>query len=361
MLNQLTNEDFVENMSEAVIAIEPSASMGVVIFNQAAEKIIEMSRERACGRTLEELFTHDPWLVKLARDTVNDGKIYTEYEGTLHRWFSSPIPVGLSTNRIFDAKGKLSGVALTIKDLSGIKSIEAETARKDRLAHLGTFAAKLAHEIRNPLSGIRGAAQLVDRKIEDAEIKEYSSLIISEVDRLSGILKEMLNFTRPAKLNKRGINIHMLIDQVLLILLEDESVKPIKKEYDPSLPMILGDADQLTQVFLNLIKNAREAAGGEGEIRVTTRMATDFHLVKNGNVGSKFAVIEVRDNGPGIEAENIDKIFTPFFTTKKSGSGLGMSISLSIIKEHGGFMKVNSAPGEGTSMLVYIPISEEED
>ncbi|MEE9542166.1 MAG: ATP-binding protein [Thermodesulfobacteriota bacterium] len=361
MRNTPTNEDFIENMSEAVIAIEPSSSMKIVIFNQSAEKITEMSRDRVSGVPLSETFAHDPWFVKLARDTLNEGKLYTEYEETLHRWFSSPIPVWVTTNRIFDALGNLSGASFTIKDLSGIKSIEAEAARKDRLAHLGTFAAKLAHEVRNPLSGIRGAAQLVDRKIDDKEIKEYSSLIISEVDRLTGIVKEMLNFTRPARLVTKGLNIHRLIDQVLLILLENESVKPVRKEYDPSLPMILGDADQLTQVFLNLIKNAREAAGDDGEIRIITRVATDFHLAKEGTSASQFALIEIRDNGPGIENENIDKIFTPFFTTKDSGSGLGMSISLSIIKEHGGFMKVNSAPGKGTSLLVYIPTSKEED
>ena len=355
-----TNEDMIENMSEAIIAIESSASMEVAIFNQSAERITEMSREKVSGKALSESFSRDPWLVEIAKETLQSGKLYSEYEGTLHRWFSSPIPVGVSTNRIFDPLGTLSGAALIIKDLSGIKSIEAETTRKDRLAYLGTFAAKLAHEIRNPLGGIRGAAQLVDRKIDDPEIKEFSSLIISEVDRLAIIVKEMLNFTRTGKPVTKGINIHMVLDQVLLILSKEDSFEKIIKEYDPSLPMISGDANQLTQVFLNLLKNAREASDDDGEITVATRMATDFHLLKEGNVGSSFALIEIKDNGTGIEAEDIEKIFTPFFTTKESGSGLGMSISLSIIKDHGGFMKVTSEVGVGTSMLVYIPTFKEE-
>jgi two-component system nitrogen regulation sensor histidine kinase GlnL len=355
-----TNEDVIENMAEAVIAIGPSDEMVVAIFNQGAERITEMSRDKVSGSALRESFSRDPWLVELAEKTLKDGKLYSEYEGTLHRWFSNPIPVGVSTNRIFSISGEVSGVAIIIKDLSGIKAIEAETTRKDRLAYLGTFAAKLAHEVRNPLSGIRGAAQLVDRKINDPEIKEFSTLIISEVDRLAIIVKEMLNFTRPAKLITEPINIHRLLDQVMLLLSEGEGTLSVTKEYDPSLPEIKGDANQLTQVFLNLLKNAMEASTDESEILVSTKMATDFHLTKEGSVGNKFALIEIKDSGVGIEAEDIEQIFTPFYTTKDSGSGLGMSISLSIIKDHGGFMKVNSKPGEGTTMLVYIPTIKEK-
>lgn len=360
MANYPTNEDIIESMTEAVIAINPSASMNIRIFNQAAERITEMSREKVSGKALRESFSLDPWLADIAERTIKEGTLYSEYAGTLHRWFSSPIPVGVSTNRIFDKLGELCGVTLTIKDLSGIKAIEAETTRKDRLAFLGTFAAKLAHEIRNPLSGIRGAAQLVDRKITDPEIKEFSKLIIDEVDRLAIIVKEMLNFTRPAKLVTEPINIHQILDQVILILSEGESALPIKKEYDPSLPMISGDANQLTQVFLNLLKNAKEASDDGVQVRVATKMATDFHLTKEGGSASSFALIEIKDNGTGIEAKDIEQIFTPFFTTKKNGSGLGMSISLSIIKEHNGFIKIDSKPGEGTVMLVYLPTLKEK-
>lgn len=358
-----TNEDIVESMTEAIIAIEPSSHMLVSVFNLGAERMTEMSRDKVSGKALKESFSRDPWLVKIAKETLNEGKLYSEYEGILHRWFSPPIPVGVSTTRIFDALGVLCGGVLIIKDLSGIKSIEADTTRKDRLAYLGTFAAKLAHEVRNPLSGIRGAAQLVDRKIDDPEIKEFSTLIINEVDRLTIIVKEMLNFTRPAKLTSKPINIHRLLDQVFMVLSTGETLSPVIKEYDPSLPRILGDANQLTQVFMNLMKNAREALEGlegDGEIRVSTRMATDFHLTKEDGVGSTFALIEIKDNGIGIDAEDMEKIFTPFFTTKKTGSGLGMSISLNILKEHGGFMKIESTPGEGTSILVYLPTFKEK-
>ncbi|MBE9531437.1 MAG: PAS domain-containing protein, partial [Proteobacteria bacterium] len=213
-----TNEDIIENMTEGLIAIEPSTQMEVVVFNLGAEKITEMSREKVSGKPLAKSFSLDPWLVDIATKTLKEGKLYSEFEGTLQRKFSEPVPIRVSTNRIFDALGELSGATLTIKDLSGIKSIETEATRKDRLAYLGTFAAKLAHEVRNPLSGIRGAAQLVDRKITDPELKEFSTLIIDEVDRLALIVKEMLNFTRPAKLMTEPINIHRILDQVLLLL-----------------------------------------------------------------------------------------------------------------------------------------------
>jgi two-component system nitrogen regulation sensor histidine kinase GlnL len=160
-------------------------------------------------------------------------------------------------------------------------------------------------------------------------------------------------------MKKRRLNIHKVLDEVVLLLTKGHKGPTFVKEYDPSLPPVLGDEDKLTQVLLNLIKNAREAIGEkEGEVRVITRMVTDFHLVDEGSKEAKLAAVEIRDTGCGIPQENLEKVFTPFFTTKPGGSGLGMAISYRIIKEHGGFLTIDSKPGGGTRVDVYLPTAE---
>ncbi len=360
-------EDVIDNLADGVVAVD--RAFRVVVFNQAAEKITELSRTQALGRAAGEVFKRDPWLVEMLEKTLGSGRPFSEYEERVHRKFSSPLPVGVATSQVFNSRGELTGSVALIKDLSGIKSLEAGTLRKERLAYIGTFAANLAHEIKNPLTGISGAAQLLRRRMKDKDLLAYTEVIIQESDRLNTILRELLNFTRPARLKPRGINIHRVLDSVIMLIEQAEGPVSIAKEYDPSLPPVYGDEGQLTQVFLNLIKNAREACCERpaGLIRVITRMVTDFHLIDEGTrtrrgpagaVSGKMAALEIRDNGCGIEPADIEKIFTPFFTTKPGGSGLGMAISLKIIKEHNGFLKIDSKPRQGTSVVVYLPIEE---
>ncbi|MBI5901936.1 MAG: PAS domain-containing protein [Deltaproteobacteria bacterium] len=354
----LSIEDILENLAEGVVAID--LDMDVRVFNQSAEKITETSRSVAIGRPLKDLFRSDPRVVEILEKTLKEGRLFAEYEVKLHRKFSGEVPVVITTSQVFDVDGVLSGAAALIKDLSGIKSIEEGSLRKERLAYIGAFASNLAHEIKNPLTGIRGAAQLLSRRVKDRDLTEYTGVIMSEADRLNIILNDLLDFARPATLNKKKINIHMVLDSVMLILREGGSTPRFIKEYDPSLPPVFGDEHQLTQVFLNLIKNAKEAISGDGAIHVLTRMITEFHLVDAGSPGGKMAAVEIRDNGCGIKGEDLERIFTPFFTTKPKGSGLGMAISLKIVKEHGGLLKIDSSPGKGTTVEVYLPIAEKE-
>jgi two-component system nitrogen regulation sensor histidine kinase GlnL len=356
----LDYEDIVESLIDGIVAVD--CELTVVAFNQAAEKISEVSRTLVLGRPVSEVFERDPKLIGMLTSTLSEGKLFAEYEEKLYRGLSGPLPVAITTNQIFDTAGELAGAVAIIKDLSLLKTLEASSLRKDRLAYIGAFAANLAHEIKNPLSGIRGAAQLFARRVADDTLSEYTDIIIKEVDRLDSILREMLNFARPARLVKKELNIHKVLDSVLFLTKDGNAT--FMKEYDPSLPPVSGDEGQLTQVFLNLVKNAKEAAGENGTIRIITRMITEFHLVEEGSGGEgggdgggKMAAVEIKDNGVGIRPEDLEKIFTPFFTTKDKGSGLGMAISLKIIKEHSGFIRVDSEPGEYTTVTVYLPVA----
>lgn len=353
----LSYEDIVENLTEGVIAVD--LDMKVRVFNQSAEKMAEVSRSLVIGKPLNETFRRDTRLVEMLEKTISEGHLFAEYEEKLHRRFSgAPLQVGITTSQLFDAEGNLNGAAALIKDLSGIKSLEEGSLRKERLAYIGTFAANLAHEIKNPLSGIRGAAQLLSRKVKDEKLNEYMGVIIKEADRLNLILNDMLDFARPAKLKRKDVNIHKVLDSVVLLLQEGASPRLFQKFYDPSLPPVYGDEDQLTQVFLNLAKNAKEAIHKDGAIKITTRVITEFHLIGDGASSGMMAAVEIKDNGSGIKPEDLEKIFTPFFTTKAKGSGLGMAISLKIIKEHGGHLKIDSTPGAGTNVIVYLPLTQ---
>ncbi|MEK6790543.1 MAG: ATP-binding protein [Deltaproteobacteria bacterium] len=348
-----SHEDILENLSEGVVAINPLSI--ITVFNQSAEKMTEMSRSSVLGKPLKEVFRHDARLIEMLEKTLKEGRLFAEYEERLHRRFSGTLPIGITTSQIFDANGAPTGAAALIKDLSGIKSLEAASLRKERLAYIGQFAANLAHEIKNPLSGLRGAAQLLKRRIQDEALGEYTDVLIKEADRLDGIVNDMLDFSRPARLRIKELNIHKVLDSVIL-LLKDGFPDAFVKGYDPSLPPISGDEGQLTQVFLNLIKNAGEALGTDGRIEITTRILTEFHIIAEGFPAGKTASIEIRDNGCGIKKDDLERIFTPFYTTKPKGSGLGMAISLKIIKEHGGHLKVDSTLGKGTAITVYLPL-----
>ncbi|MBI5562196.1 MAG: PAS domain S-box protein [Deltaproteobacteria bacterium] len=349
----LSYEDIVENLSEAVIAVDND--LRIAVFNQSAEKMTEMSRTLVLGRPLGEVFKRDARLVEMLSKTVAEGRLFAEYEERLHRRFGSALPVGITTSQVFDSNGNQCGAAALIKDLSGIKSLEAATLRKERLAYIGQFAANLAHELRNPLSGMRGAAQLLSRKITDERLCEYTGVIMKEADRLNSIINEMLDFARPGRLNVKEINIHRVLDSVVMLM---QDAGAFVKNYDPSLPPVLGDEDQLTQVFLNLVKNAKEASNGAAAITITTRITTDFHVTKANGAPGRTASVEIRDAGCGIKPEDLERIFTPFFTTKPRGTGLGMAISLKIIKEHNGHLKIESGVGAGTAVTVYLPTAE---
>jgi len=356
-------EDIIENLSDGLISVD--LEMRITVFNQSSERISETSRGTAISRPLGEVFKRDVWLVDAVAETLQDGRAFTGRGGRLHRRLSAPLSVSVTTGRVFDRAGAVRGAYIFIKDLaSGIRSLEAASSGGQGLEQIAAFAANLVHEIRNPLGGIRGAAQLLKRKSGEEGLGKYSDIIIRETDRLDALLKEMGDFTRPEKLLKRGLNIHRLLDSVALLAEQDARSISFKREYDPSLPPVYGDEARLTQVFLNLIKNAKEACPEGGSVRVITKMVTGFHLSgaarRGGHGGGKMAAVEVIDNGCGIKEADMQNIFTPFFTTKHRGSGLGMPISLKIVKEHGGLLNIDTSEGRGTTVSVYLPIAEKE-
>src|SRR3989337_4081396 len=268
--NPLSFEDILESLAEGVVAVD--TEMNVTVYNQSAEKITEISRALVLGKPCDACFRRNPRIAEMLRKTLTDGRLFTEYDEKLFRRITGDtIPIGVTTSQVVDAQANMAGAAALIRDLSGLKSLEEGSLRKERLAYIGTFAANLVHEIKNPLSGIRGAAQLLSRKVKDEKLTAYTDIIIRETDRLDGTLKEMLDFAGPARLVKKEINIHRVLDSVAFLMGQGLPPDTIKREYDPSLPPLYGDEGQLTQVFMNLVKNAKEAIGGGGSLHTRQR------------------------------------------------------------------------------------------
>ena len=210
----------------------------------------------------------------------------------------------------------------------------------------------LAHEIKNPLGGLRGAAQLLDLELHDPELKEYTQIIIAESDRLQGLMDKMLG---PNKLpNKKALNIHEVLERVRhLVQAESSGSLTIKNDYDPSIPDIKADKDQLIQAILNIARNAVQAMNGKGNIIFKTRIHRHMSL---GRKRYKLAVkCDIIDNGPGIDADMMNQIFYPMITGRAEGTGLGLSIAQALINQHNGLIECNSEPGN-TVFSIYLPM-----
>lgn len=210
----------------------------------------------------------------------------------------------------------------------------------------------LAHEVKNPLGGLRGAAQLLHRELRDVELREYTQIIIAEADRLENLVSRMLG---PNKVpDPQEINIHQITEHVRsLARVESADQIGIHCDYDPSIPPFIGDREQLIQAFLNLVRNATQAVGPGGEIVLRTRVLRQYTIA--GQRHRLVLKVDVQDNGPGIPAELIPRIFFPMVGTREGGSGLGLSIAQSLISRHGGLIECTSRPG-ATEFSVLLPL-----
>ena len=236
-----------------------------------------------------------------------------------------------------------------------LKKSKSYMRRTDRLASLGTLTAGLAHEIRNPLVAIKTFTQLLPERLEDEEFRShFLNIASSEVDRISSLITELLEFARPSDPKMEFEDINSILDGMILLVSTETKKKQINivKNYITNLPPIKIDREQIKQVFLNFLLNSIEATPERGEMTVKTRS-----FVKPG--GEPYIQIEFTDNGRGIPAEHLEDIFTPFFTTKDKGSGLGLSISHQIVQDHRGYIDVESELNKGTSFFINLPLNQE--
>jgi two-component system nitrogen regulation sensor histidine kinase GlnL len=356
---QISWEQILNNVEEGVITVDQSGT--IVFFNEAAEVLTEISSAKALQGRFERLFAREPWLIGLARKAWPPRQESTRGEGELLTRWGRKAPVAVAASPLRDRSGRFQGAILLLRDIKYRKELEEDLKRADRLATTGTIAAGLAHEIRNPLGGIKGAAQLLRRSLEpESALRPYTDIMIREVERVNQLIEQLLDLSRPSVLNLMPLNIHEVLDEVLLLQDQDTGGKElsVKKKYDPSLPPIRGDRARLTQVFINLIKNAFQSMESSGAVTITTRLETDYHIREPGATRNRFIWVEVADQGAGIREEDLAHIFSPFFTTKPNGTGLGLAICYRIIQEHGGLIRVDSAEHKGSTFKVSLIVAD---
>jgi two-component system nitrogen regulation sensor histidine kinase GlnL len=356
--SKISWEQILAGLEDGVITVDREGK--VSYFNEAAEMLTELSASQVMQRPMIQLFKREHWLIELVKKSQPPRQESTRGEGELVTRWGHKVPVSLTVSPLQDRHGNFLSSILVLRDLKHRKELEEDLKRADRLAMVGTLAAGLAHEIRNPLGGIKGAAQLLKRSLDrDSSLLEYANIMIREVDRVDKLIEQLLDLSRPAKLKLTALNIHVVLEDVLLLEVQtaEQLSITIKKRFDPSLPPIRGDQAQLTQVFLNLVKNALQAMQGNSTLTITTRLETDFHIRGQGTDRSRLIWVDIEDEGIGIKEEDLPHIFSPFFTTKNSGTGLGLAVCYRIVKEHGGLIRVESVEGKGTIFRVSLLVA----
>ncbi len=347
----------VESIDLAVVALDREGR--ILLFNPAAQNITGLSERQVTGRHLRHLFPHAGKLEQLIDEVMQHGRSISSPERMYLRPISGrELQVSVAASPLFHRDGRQEGVVVLLRDLQRLQGLEETEKTSERMAAIGTLAAGLAHEIKNPLGGIKGAAQLLAKELDDRkDLAEYTAIMLREVDRVNGIIEELMDLTRPRETRREPTDLTRLLNDIILLQRQAHHSDAIDFQLllDPSIPPILGDEALLHRLFLNLVKNAAEAIGGSGRVVIRSRISPEMRLNLPGRRPVPFVEVSVSDTGPGIAEEQLQKIFTPFFSTKEKGSGLGLAICQRIVAEHQGLLKVTSRVGEGTRFQVMLP------
>lgn len=321
----------------------------IAFYNSAAERITGLDLAQARGKEPDSVL---PRHLCGLKESLDLGESINEKEMECEFTENKIVPVSISASKIINEEGQFVGQVLIIRDLGEVRRLQDEIRRKEKLAAIGGLAAGVAHEIRNPLSSIKGIASYYKSKFEDgSEDKEMAGVMIEEVDRLSRVISELLEFARSTKLNRKLSDMNELLKHSTRLVEQEAAAKKVDIQLNLTSESIEADVDpdRLTQCFLNLFLNALQAMESGGRLTVSSSTGA------NGNVA-----IDIKDNGSGISAEDLSKIFDPYFTTKPKGTGLGLAIVHKIIEAHQGQIKVRSTIGQGTVFSIALPLGDSE-
>jgi PAS domain S-box-containing protein len=321
----------LDSMTDGVIAVDPDGV--ITTFNGAACAVLGFDTEDALGRSFSEVFGRG--------FTTGPGRRVTE----LRTREGKSVPVSEKDSPLSDRAGQRIGTVKVFQDLTEIEALREQVRRKDRLAAIGEMAATVAHEIRNPLGGLRGFAALLARDIEPGDPRaRLVEKILQGAKDLDGVVSQLLEYTRPLRMRARPTTCVSIVGAALTYVETDGRVQ-VQCDVPEDLS-VMADPDLMRQVFLNILLNAVQAIEGEGEVRVSA--AADAETV----------TLSVRDTGCGMSGDQLQKVFSPFFTTKEQGTGLGLALAAKIVEGHGGAIEAESAPGEGATFRVRIPRAE---
>lgn len=338
------NDLIIENAADGVIAIDRQGD--VTTMNPAAEMITGYTLNELVGQPYATLFS-DPHFASPVLDTLAHGTEHLAQEVSFPAR-DRTIELSVTTSRIHNPNGELIGALVIFSDLTARKETQRRLAQTERLATLGELMAGVAHEVRNPLTAIRGYVQIIRQQTSLPVHQEYLSVVLKEIDSINRVIQQLLDFSRPRQSQWQQVLLNSLIEETL-ILVQTSGVQAriaFNVEQDKELPAIVADRELLKQVILNILINSVQAISTCGEIRIRTLSYST----------TQQAVI-IEDNGCGIDIALQKKIFDPFFTTKASGTGLGLALSQRIINAHQGDIHVASMPGCGATFTLILPIN----
>jgi two-component system nitrogen regulation sensor histidine kinase GlnL len=342
----------VNALSDPVFVLDRAHSF--TAMNNAAEQFFAASAATLTGRRLDEVIPADSPLHGLIEQARNGASSVSQYDVTIESPRFGTRHVTIDVSPIPEAPGK---VVVTFQERSIARKLDHQLTHRNAARSVTAMAAILAHEVKNPLSGIRGAAQLLEQGASDAD-RELTRLICDEADRIVALVDRMEMFSDDRPVERQAVNIHEVLDHVRKVARTGFASRVrIRESYDPSLPSVLGNRDLLVQALLNLVKNAAEAAGpDQGEILLETRYQQGVRLAMPGG-GPRVDVplmVSVQDNGPGIPEDLQTHLFDPFVTTKSGGKGLGLALVAKIVGDHGGVIEFDSEPRR-TRFRIMLP------
>jgi two-component system, NtrC family, nitrogen regulation sensor histidine kinase GlnL len=347
-----TTERVYDNLATAVLLFD--AQLRLTCVNAAGENLLFVSNRQMKGQKPAEILPGSRDFDEVLKRTLKTHVQFTERGMILQLPQKQEIIVDCCVTPVMEDEACVE-LIVELTDTHAFQRV-----MNDESLHVLHDASReavrgMAHEIRNPLGGIRGAAQLLQGELKDKELVEYTEIIIQEADRLRNFIDRMLSSDQ--KLNCIELNIHEVIEYVCSLLrVEFEACPEFKRDYDPSVPDIMGDREQLIQVFLNVMRNALQATEGIGQICIQTRIIRQFTIRQN--IHRMAVRIDIIDDGPGIPVEIEKNIFYPMITGRADGTGLGLSIAQSLINLHGGLINYERKDDK-TIFSIYLPVSED--
>ncbi|MGB1138839.1 MAG: nitrogen regulation protein NR(II) [Luminiphilus sp.] len=348
-ITDLATEHYLEFLATGVVLLD--ADLHIQALNLSAENLLDVSASRALGSALEELLDESNEWYPLLHQAIaeNYPMVRRAIPLTTRTGHERTVDITLSP-----ISGKLKSGCLLVElnMVDRLQAISRDESEWQAQATLKEIMKGVAHEVKNPLGGIRGAAQLLAGELGNPDLQEYTDIIISEVDRLHTLVDRMMGPRE--RMESEPTNIHEITEHVRqLIEAEAKGGLEIERDYDPSLPEFSADGGQLTQAVLNLVRNAWQACGEGGQISLRTRVLRQFTV--GGSRYKLVCALQVIDDGPGVSEELLPRLFLPMVTGNAKGTGLGLSIAQRIANQHGGLIQVQSEPGN-TCFTLLLPM-----
>ena len=340
--------DGLDLLSSSVVLVDDG--LAIRYMNSAAEDLLAVSGKTVCGSRLDRVAVCPGTLLEALENALAHGWSHSGQNIEIKRHDDVVLHLNCTVNPV-DTDGVRLLVELWPIDQQ-IRATREERLLEQQLANRELIR-NLAHEIKNPLGGIRGAAQLLEHELNNPGLREYTQVIIKESDRLQDLMNRLLHSHRAMQVS--SVSVHEVLERVRLLIGAEFPKVAVQRDYDTSLPDLVADREQLIQVVLNIARNAAQAMQGDGVIRLRTRAYRQATLVKRRH---KLALeLQVIDNGPGIPEELLDRIFYPLVSGRDGGTGLGLTLAQSFVHQHHGTIEVQSRPGH-TVFTILLPFKQ---